>query len=132
MKISNGMNKIASIIVTLGLAISIGIIFFGGSKQVAQIQNVEIIDGIQYVTIEAKGGYSPSVSTAKAGIPTKLVIKTDSTFDCSLALVIRSIGYQKVLSQTGEETIDLGTPEEGTPLQGTCSMGMYSFKVNFN
>jgi plastocyanin domain-containing protein len=132
------MNKTASIIVTLGLVVGIGIIFFGGTKNDTgsvsnqAVQNVEVRDGIQYVTIEAKGGYSPKVSTAKAGIPTKLVIKTDGTYDCSSSLVIRSVGFQKILAQTGEEIIDLGTPEAGAPLQGTCSMGMYNFVVNFS
>lgn len=132
------MNKTASIIITLGLVVGMGIIFFGGiksdtgsvSNQV--VQNVEVRDGVQYITIEANGGYSPRVSTAKAGIPTKLVIKTDGTYDCSSSLVIRSVGFQKILAQTGEEIIDLGTPEAGTPLQGTCSMGMYNFVVNFS
>lgn len=132
------MNKTASIIITLGLVAGIGLIFLGGSKNDTgsmsnqAVQNVEIRDGIQYVTVEAKGGYSPKVSTAQAGIPTKLVIKTDGTYDCSSSLVIRSMGYQKVLSQTGEETIDLGIPEAGTPLHGTCSMGMYNFVINFS
>ncbi len=132
------MNKTVSIIITLGLIIGLGIIFFAGTKsdigsvsnQV--VQNVEVRDGVQYITIEAKGGYSPKVSMAKAGIPTKLVIKTDGTYDCSSSLVIRSVGFQKILAQTGEEIIDLGTPEAGTPLQGTCSMGMYNFVVNFS
>jgi plastocyanin domain-containing protein len=132
------MNKTASIIITLGLVVGIGIIFLGGSKNDTGsvsnqvVQNVEVRDGVQYITIEAKGGYSPRVSTAKAGIPTKLVIKTDGTYDCSSSLVIRSVGFQKILAQTGEEIIDLGTPEAGTPLQGTCSMGMYNFVVNFS
>lgn len=132
------MNKTVSIIITLGLVISMGIVFFGGSKNDANsvsnraVQNVEIRDGIQYVTIEAKGGYSPRVSTAKAGIPTKLFIKTNGTYDCSSALVIRSLGYQKVLSQTGVETIDIGTPQSGIPLKGTCGMGMYNFVINFS
>jgi uncharacterized protein len=94
------------------------------------IQKVEIIDGIQYVTINARGGYSPRVSVAQAGIPTKLIVKTNNTFDCSLSLVIRSINYQKILAQTGEEIIDLGIPKNST-LQGLCSMGMYSFTINF-
>ncbi len=98
------------------------------SKQ--SVQNVEIRDGIQYVTIAAKAGYSPEISTAKAGIPTKLVVETNGTYDCSAALVIRSIGYQKILPQTGEEIIDLGTPQAGV-IQGLCSMGMYNFAVNF-
>ncbi len=132
------MNKTASIIITLGLVIGIGIIFVGGTKSGTdsisnqESPNVEIRDGIQYVTIEAKGGYSPEVSTAKAGIPTKLIIKTDGTYDCSSSLVIRSVGYQKTLAQTGEEIIDVGTPAAGTPLQGTCSMGMYNFIINFS
>jgi plastocyanin domain-containing protein len=95
------------------------------------LQNVETIDGMQYVTINAKGGYFPRVSEAKAGIPTKLIIETKGTYDCSLALVIRSINYQKLLNKTGEEVIDIGVPVSGVPLVGTCSMGMYSFTINF-
>ena len=130
------MNKTVSIIITLALVIGIGIIFLGGSKNNTEtggsMQNVEIKDGVQYVTINAKGGYSPKVSTAKAGIPTKLIVKTDGTYDCSASLVIRSVGFQKILAQTGEEVIDLGTPQAGQPIQGLCGMGMYNFKINFN
>ncbi|PIT90625.1 MAG: hypothetical protein COU22_01080 [Candidatus Komeilibacteria bacterium CG10_big_fil_rev_8_21_14_0_10_41_13] len=131
------MNKIVSIILATVLVIGIGIVFFGqlknnpGLNGVQTAQNVEIRDGVQYVTINARGGYSPKVSTAQANIPTKLVVKTNETYDCSAALVIRSIGYQKILPQTGEEIIDLGSPQSGT-LQGLCSMGMYNFKINFN
>lgn len=130
------MNKTVSIIITLALVIGIGIVFIGSPKNNAETsgsaQNVEIREGIQYITVNAKGGYSPKVSSAKAGIPTKLIVKTDGTYDCSASLVIRSIGFQKILAQTGEEVIDLGTPKAGQPLQGLCGMGMYSFAVNFN
>ena len=129
------MNKTVSIIVTLALVIGIGIVFIGGSKNNTETgesaQNVEMRDGIQYITVNAKGGYSPKVSSAKAGIPTKLIVKTDGTYDCSASLVIRSVGFQKILAQTGEEVIDLGTPKAGQPLQGLCGMGMYSFVVEF-
>ncbi len=131
------MNKTISIIITIVLIIGIGIVFFGQSREDSDstgdqsAQNVEIRDGVQYVTITARGGYSPKVSPAQANIPTKLIVKTNGTYDCSAALVIRSIGYQKILPQTGEEIIDLGTPEKGM-LQGLCSMGMYNFVVNFN
>jgi plastocyanin domain-containing protein len=132
------MNKTSLIIVTLALVVGLAIVFWGGSKSknsnavsVQTVQNVEIRDGIQYVTIDAKGGYSPEMSTAKAGIPTKLIVKTNGTYDCSSSLVIRSIGYQKILAQTGEEVIDIGTPKAGVPLQGLCSMGMFNFVVNF-
>ena len=134
------MNKTALIIITIGLVIGIGIIFVGGSKRnnntnttntSNSVQNTEIKDGIQYITIDAKGGYLPRTSTAKAGIPTKLIVKTNGTYDCSAALSIKSVGFQKILQKTGEEIIDLGTPKAGVPISGVCGMGMYSFLVNF-
>ncbi len=131
------MNKIALSIITIGLIIGIGIIFLGSkdsdkTASTQAIQNVEVRDGIQYITIDAKAGYSPKLSSAKAGIPTKLIMKTNGTYDCSSSLVIKSLGYQKILAQTGEEVIDVGTPKAGEPLQGVCGMGMYNFVVNFS
>ncbi len=130
------MNKTVSIIITLGLVVGIGIIFVGDSKKdntnTGSTQSVEIKDGIQYIRINAGGGYSPQTTTAKAGIPTKLIMKTNSTYDCSASLAIHSIGYQKILPQTGETEIDIGIPKAGEPLQGVCGMGMYSFQVEFN
>ena len=130
------MNKIALSIITLGLILGIGFMIFGsqvnnGEITVLSNQNVEVKDGVQYVTINAKGGYSPRITSAQANVPTKLIIKTNGTYDCSVALVIRSIGYQKILPQTGEELIDIGTRKSGSSLQGTCSMGMYNFEIKF-
>lgn len=126
------------IILLVAIAVVFAIIIFGPRfknnqevKQTIAVPNVEVKDGVQYVTITARGGYTPKVSNAKAGIPTKLIMKTSGTFDCSSSLVIRSIGYQKILPQNGSEIIDIGIPEIGKPLQGVCGMGMYSFLVNF-
>ena len=136
-------NKTPLIIIILGFIIGGSIFIFGGSKgsnvsavnkdktQSEQIPNSEIKDGIQYITIDAKGGYSPRVSSGKAGIPTKLIVKTNGTYDCSASLSIKSVGFQKILPKTGEEVIDLGTPKAGVPIRGVCGMGMYSFLVNF-
>jgi uncharacterized protein len=127
--------KTASIIITLAFIVGLGILFMGepttnsGGKSG---ENIQIKNGVQYVTVSAKGGYFPRVSSAKAGIPTKLIMKTNGIYDCSASLVIRSIGFQKILPQTGETEIDLGIPKTGVPLQGVCGMGMYSFVVNFN
>lgn len=129
------MNKTVSIIITLGLVVALGIVFLGSSKSqetANEGQNVEVKDGVQYITINAKGGYSPRISSAQSGIPTKLIVKTNGSFDCSLSLVIRSIGFQKILPQTGETEIDLGTPKSGEPLVGVCGMGMYNFHINFS
>lgn len=117
-------------IIILALIASIAIIFSGGgSGQTAQ--SVEIKNGIQYITVLASGGYSPNKTIAQSGIPTKLIMKTTGSFDCSASLVISSIGFQKILPQTGETEIDLGIPQKGEPLQGVCGMGMYSFAIDF-
>ncbi len=123
------MSKLASIIATLGLIIAIGIIFTATKSE--PVENSTIKDNIQYITINAKGGYDPQISTAQPNIPTKLIIQTNQTYDCSVALVIPDLNYQKLLSPSGTETIDLGTPKSGQKLQGTCSMGMYKFEINF-
>lgn len=133
------MKKLSvQIILLSAIAIVFVIVIFGPRfknnqeiKQTTAVPNVEVKDGIQYVTITARGGYTPKVSNAKAGIPTKLIMKTSGTFDCSSSLAIRSIGYQKILPQNGSEVIDIGIPVVDKPLQGVCGMGMYSFVVNF-
>ncbi len=124
------MNKTVSIIIIFGLVIALGVIFLGGSET-KSAKNVEIKNGIQYITVTASGGYSPKASNAEAGIPTKLIMKTNGAYDCSSSLVIRSINFQKILPQTGETEIDIGIPKAGEPLRGVCGMGMYSFVVNF-
>lgn len=129
------MNKKVSIILAIGILIAMSIIIFGNSptltKKEKYPEDIKIENGIQYVTINANGGYFPRISEAQGGIPTKLIVKTENTYDCSSALVIKSINYRSMLPQNGQTEIDLGTPKSGDAFQGTCSMGMYSFTVKF-
>ena len=94
--------------------------------------NVTVVDGKQIITISAKGGYSPRVTSAAAGLPTVIKMDTQGTFDCSSALIIPSLSYQKYLPPSGETLIDVPPQQAGAKLQGLCSMGMYNFTVNFN
>jgi hypothetical protein len=137
-------NLSAGIVLIAAIIISVVIIQSPGSdnstnspKQARQeirldSGNVEIRDGVQYVTIEASGGYSPEQSTAKAGVPTKLIVRTNGTYDCSSSLVVRAVGYQGILPGTGETEIDLGAVAAGEKITGVCSMGMYSFGIDFS
>lgn len=102
------------------------------NNDVSASNNSVIKDGVQYVTITARGGYQPRSSIAKAGIPTKLIMKTNGTYDCSSSLIIRSLNYRGLLPSTGETTIDAGTPKAGDVLKGVCGMGMYSFSITFS
>lgn len=122
------------------LALIISIVLIGGAillttsgsgtQNVPTADNVSIEDGQQIITIDAKGGYSPRMSTAKAGIPTIIRFRTAGTFDCSSFIRIPSMGLSKSLPPTGTTDIAITNPQAG-PLQGMCGMGMYPFQVNF-
>lgn len=90
-----------------------------------------IVDGKQLIDISAKGGYSPRVVVAKAGMPTILRVSTSGTFDCSASLVIPRISYQKFLQPSGTEDITIAPAQAQGTLQGLCAMGMYNFKIKF-
>ncbi|MCX6753970.1 MAG: cupredoxin domain-containing protein [Candidatus Nomurabacteria bacterium] len=98
--------------------------------EVASVNNVSIVDGKQIIEIQAKGGYTPRKSIAKAGIPTILRMNTKGTFDCSSSIRIPSMNLFKSLPQSGVTDIDLGTQSAGT-LNGSCGMGMYPFEIDF-
>lgn len=94
--------------------------------------NVSVVDGTQVITIGAKGGYSPKVTAAKAGVPTIIKVGTRGTFDCSSALAIPSLGYRNNLPPSGETLIDVPPQKPGSVLQGLCAMGMYNFQIRFD
>ena len=89
------------------------------------------VDGKQFIDITAKGGYSPRIVTAKAGVPTVLRVSTDGTFDCSASIVVPKLSYQKILQPTGTEDIEIRAEQAQGTLQGLCGMGMYNFQIQF-
>ena len=120
------------------VSIVVSVLLIGGSfwlatqsSNGAESATATVVDGIQYVDISAKGGYSPRVVTAKAGIPTVLRMKTNGTFDCSASLVIPKLSYQKFLQPSGTEEISITAEQAQGTLQGLCSMGMYNFQIQF-
>jgi len=100
-----------------------------GSGQV--VQNVSMEGEKQIIEIDAKGGYSPKLTTAKAGVPTVLRLKTNGTYDCSSAVTIPSIGFRKTLDATGVTEVEVPSNIAQGTLEGLCSMGMYNFSVKF-
>lgn len=90
--------------------------------------NVVMESGTQVISIRAKGGYSPLVTTAKAGVPTIIRFETSGTFDCSSAVRIPSLGINLNLPPAGRTDVPVGELAVGK-LVGTCGMGMYRFEV---
>lgn len=113
----------------------VGIVFLLTWKKPEQetavpARNVTMVDGIQIIEIQAKGGYLPRNSIAQADIPTILRFNTNGTFDCSSSVLIPSMNISKNLTPSGSTDLDLGNPKIGT-LYGTCGMGMYPFTIVF-
>jgi plastocyanin domain-containing protein len=88
--------------------------------------------GKQIIEMTAKGGFTPNLITASADTESLLKVVTKGTFDCSSTLTIPSLGiYNVQLPFTGTKEIAIPPQKPGTELNGTCSMGMYSFKIKF-
>lgn len=104
----------------------------GGDRATANVpaNNVSVVDGIQIVEIQARGGYWPRKSVAKAGLPTVLRFNASGSFDCSSVVRIASLDVSENLPQSGFADIEVGTRDVST-LEGSCGMGMYPFEVEF-
>ena len=92
--------------------------------------NVSMVEGVQVIDIDARGGYSPRTTLATAGIPTIIKLNTSGTYDCSLAVRIPSISFSDMLSPRGTREVDIGEPKRGV-MQILCSMGMYGAQIEF-
>lgn len=99
------------------------------STDLSAAGNVRMEGDQQIVEITAKGGYTPRMSTVKAGVPTVLRFNTKGTFDCSSSVRVPSLDISQSLPPSGVTDIALGKLEPGV-LNGTCGMGMYPFQLN--
>jgi len=81
--------------------------------------------GVQHIMIDVgKTSYSPSRVRIRAGMPTRLVLRTKDIRGCTSGIVIPSAGVERSLPPTGETVIDLGHPKPGR-IDYVCSAGMY-------
>lgn len=121
------------------VSVLIGVLVVGGAVALSQksvgseqvVQNVSMEGEKQVIEIDVKGGYSPKISTAQAGVPTVLRLKTNGTYDCSASVNIPAIGFRKTLETAGVTEVEVPAHIAQGTLDGTCSMGMYSFLVRF-
>jgi|SRR3989344_301289 len=119
--------------VLLAAVIIGGAVAFGGKPDGATqaAGNVSMEGGKQVIEINVKGGYAPKLTTAKAGVPTVLRLKTDGTYDCSSGVSVPALGFKKALEATGVTDVDVSPQLARGTIEGVCSMGMYSFSVQF-
>ena len=105
----------------------------GGSEGDGNVDagSVTMVEGVQVVEMQAKGGYFPSSVTLQAGVPTLVRMNSSGTYDCSASLQIPQIGYSVFLPASGVTEIEIPEQAAGTTIQGLCGMGMYGFKLIF-
>lgn len=104
---------------------------YSDSANIGDTSAISIVDGKQIIDIFAKGGYSPRVISAKAGLPTTLRVKTSGTFDCSASVIIPKLSYQKIFQPSGIEDIEIAPEQAQGTMRGLCAMGMYNFQIKF-
>lgn len=128
---------IISIIIVIALIGAVTTL--GGNKSVSKEVESQLVTeeggmsvDSQIVEVTARGGYSPRLISAKAGVPMTLRMITNGTYDCSSAFTIPSLKYRTNLPATGVTEIQVPPQAAGSTLQGLCQMGMYSFAIRFN
>mgnify|MGYP003434780587 FL=1 len=126
---STVITVIVTVVVILGFIV---VVQNNTSSSVNEPQSTAISTaGKPIVQILAIGGYSPRVTTANAGVPTIIQVKTEGTFDCSASLTVPAIGYSKHLPASGVTSIEIPAQAANAVVQGICAMGMYNFTINF-
>jgi len=112
-------------------------LYFSDNESTEQVKakNTETVteeNGVQIINvISTSGGYFPEKITAKAGQKTLLRMESQNSYGCERSFRIPSLNIIEVLPQEGITEIDLGTPEKGENILGSCSMGMYTFTIKF-
>jgi heme/copper-type cytochrome/quinol oxidase subunit 2 len=86
--------------------------------------------GKQVITLTVTDFYVPTQFTAKAGVPTTLVLHGKDSGGCARAFTIPELGVQEIVKRDGDTTIDLGTRKPGT-LRFSCAMGMQTGTIDF-
>lgn len=129
----NQILNISVLLLVLGTVTVFALVPGKKTTEAASTSNVtqDLASGKQIVQINAKVGYTPSISEAKANTPTTLRINTKNTFDCSTALTIPKLGVNINLPFNGSTDIDIPPQAAGAVINATCSMGMYSFQIKF-
>jgi plastocyanin domain-containing protein len=112
-----------------GLAAIAGVnwYFFVAGREPATVASTSS-SGVQQVTIDVEGGYSPSAIRVRRDAPVRLVFDRKETNPCSEELVIGSLGVRRFLEPFEKTTVELGPLAPGT-YDFTCGMGMMHGRI---
>ncbi len=81
------------------------------------------------ITIDIKNnGYSPREITVRAGVPVRLILRTNNTYSCAAAFMLPEYGITANMNPTEERVFEF-TPRRKGIYSYTCSMGMYTGRL---
>lgn len=84
--------------------------------------------GVQEVTIEVRGGYSPAAVRVKRGAPVRLVFDRQESSGCSEEVVIGDFGVRRFLPAFRKTVVEI-RPERAGTHEFTCGMGMLRGRI---
>jgi plastocyanin domain-containing protein len=85
-------------------------------------------DGLQRITVEVDGGYTPSVFRVRAGQPVRVDFKRNDSGSCTEEVVFGDFGIRTFLA-TGTTTPVQFTPRQAGTYEFACGMGMVRGKM---
>lgn len=120
-----------SVILSTVLIFVVVFLIFSGSDSSFKdaIKATSDSNGNQVITLKAKNGFEPKISSIQANKSATLKVDTSNTYDCSSTISIPKLGISSVLPASGEKEFTIPPQMAGTVIDGTCSMGMYNFKI---
>src|SRR5690606_22235280 len=79
--------------------------------------------GVQEVTVQVAGGYTPSQIRVRAGTPVRLHFDRQETSSCSEEVVFPDFGIKRFLPAFKTTDVEF-TPDKTGSYEFTCGMGM--------
>ena len=113
------MQALIAIIVALAVTVAVLWFFFAPRKAFrARVDN-----GVQEAVVEVKGGYSPAVIEAEAGLPLRLIFDRKEDGECSSHVVFSDFGVDLTLPPFRTTTLTIH-PDRPGEYGFACGMNM--------
>ena len=116
-----GWNMHIAIALIMALLVTSGVLWFFFAPRKAY--RAPLRDGVQEAVVEVKGGYSPAVVEAEAGVPLRLIFDRKEDGECSSHVVFSDFGVDLALPAFRTTTLTLH-PDQPGEYPFACGMNM--------
>ena len=116
-----GWNMHIAIALIMALLVTAGVLWFFFAPRKAY--RAPLRDGVQEAVVEVKGGYSPAVIEAEAGVPLRLIFDRKEDGECSSHVVFSDFGVDLALPAFRTTTLTLH-PDQPGEYPFACGMNM--------